>query len=172
MTKKFMNIEILNIVAAWEKLSKDEEKVRELPLKFRWAIKKNLAVIMPAKKAFEEFRDEVLNELRNKFFDEEHSEEVVLPVTDEDGNEVKDENGVVQTQTYRKIKDEFIEEYKAEGVTVDTKLRELAIESNEYEISTVDMDAFVESLPDDTKLEFEDIEMLSWIDTVTNVVEG
>ena len=41
--------------------------------------------------------------------------------------------------------------------------KELLSENNEYEIYTVNMDEFVEGLPDDTKLEYDDIDILSFM---------
>ena len=64
----------------------------------------------------------------------------------------------------RKVNDEYMEEYENKVQELNGKLQELLAEKNEYEISTVDMDAFVNGLTEDTALEFNDIEIFSFME--------
>ena len=56
-----------------------------------------------------------------------------------------------------------MDEYNERVNELNSKLQELLSENNEYEIYTVNMDEFVEGLPDDTKLEYDDIDILSFM---------
>lgn len=147
-TKEFFNIEVVNVVAAINQILSDANKVKDLPIKFRWALKKNLTALNPTVKDFEEFRQELVNELQEEYFNEEKSH----IEKDENDNEV------------RKVNDEFMEEYDNKVQELNGKLQELLAEKNEYSIHTVDMDTFVEELPKDTALEFDDIEIFSFME--------
>lgn len=148
MKKEFYNIEVVNVVAAINQILGDSEKAKDLPIKFRWALKKNIAALTPTVKNFEEFRQELIEELQKEYFNEEKSH----VDKDENGNEI------------RKVNDEFMEEYNNKVSELNEKLQELLAEKNEYEISTVDMDEFVNGLPSDTALEFNDIEIFSFME--------
>ena len=64
-----------------------------------------------------------------------------------------------------------MEQYTKAVNEINEKLIEIGQEDNEIEISTFDMDAFVDSLTDDTKIDFGTLTMLSFMDTTTNVKE-
>lgn len=149
MKKEFYNIEVVNVVSALNQILGNSEKVKELPIKFRWALKKNLAVLNPTVRNFEEFRQELIKELQDEYFNEEKSH---IEKNEETGEEL------------RKVNDEFMDEYEKKVNELNTKLQELLGEKAEYDISTVDMDAFVEGLSDDTALEFDDIEIFSFME--------
>lgn len=147
MTKELLNVEVVDLVQLINKLLSNAEKVKELPIKIRWAIKKNMNVFSPTVKAFEDLRRELIDELQKEFFNEEKSH----IVNTEDDEEV------------RQVNDEYMDEYNNKVNELNSKLQELLGEKNEYEIYTVDMDEFVESLPNDTKLEYDDIDLLSFM---------
>lgn len=170
MKKVFKNIEILNIVAYINKMP--NEVADELPLKFRWNLKRNMDKIRPIAESYESFREEQIKKLQSEWFDEEHSEEIMQTKIGADGNPEVDENGNEITEPARKIKDEFMEEYRASVNEINTKLNEIAYEDNEVDIITVDFDAFIDTLSDDTKLSFDDLAILSFMDTTTNVKEA
>ena len=151
MKKEFYNVEIINTLPAINKVLDDKEKTKDLPIKFRWTLKKNLQALSPTVVSFNEFKQELIDELQNEYFNEEKSHEETLE-TDEG------------TQKFRKVNDEYMGEYKAKVEELNEKLRELLDEKNEYEISTVDLDDFVDNLPDNTALKFEDIELFSFMD--------
>lgn len=92
------------------------------------------------------------------------------PKTDEAGNPILDADGNQETETMRKIKDEFIDDYKKAAEELNAKLSEIAFEDNVVDIATVDFDSFVDSLPEDSHLDFDDLTMLSFQDTSTNLV--
>ena len=150
MTKEFYNIEVVNIVPAINKILEDANKTKDMPIKFRWNLKKNLSIFSPTVKEFNEFKQELVDELQKEYFNDEKSHE---ETTEIDG----------ETQEFRKINDEYMDEYKERVNELNEKLQELLSEKNEYEIFTVDMDEFVNGLSDDTALEFADIELLSFM---------
>ena len=149
MKKEFYNIEVVNVVAAINHILSNPEKVKELPIKFRWALKKNIAAISPTVKNFEEFRQELIDELQKEYFNDEKSH---IEKNEETGEEL------------RKVNDEFMDDYNVKVKELNEKLQELLGEKNEYEISTVDMDKFVDGLSEDTALEFDDIEIFSFME--------
>ena len=169
MKKNFKNIEVLNIVGFINQMPK--EKADELPLKFRWNLKKNIDKLSPIAESYENFRDEQVRELQAKWFDEEHSEEIAQPKIGADGKPEVDENGDEITEQARRIKDEFMDDYRKEVSEINSKLNEIAYEDNEVEIITADFDALIDALPEDSKVGFDDISMLSFMDTTTNVKE-
>lgn len=150
MKREFYNIEVVNFVSEVNKILEDENKTKDMPIKFRWKLKKNLAVFSSTVQTFEEFRKELVEELQSEYFNDEKSHVEKL---ENEGEE----------QEFRKINDEYMEEYKEQVNDLNEKLQELLGEKNEYEIDTVDMDEFVNGLPNDTSLEFADIEILSLI---------
>lgn len=151
MKKEFLNIEVVNNMNALNRLLANEKKAKELPIKVRWAIKKNISVLSPTVKDFEDLKKELVEELQKEYFTEEKSHIVT-------GDERFSEDDEV-----RQVNDEYMEEYEEKVSELNGKLRELLNESNEYEIHTIDLDAFVENLPDDTALEFSDLEILSFM---------
>lgn len=170
--KVFSTLEVLNIVAFINQFTADADKTNSLPLKFKWNLSKNLKKLAPIAQEYEEFRNNELSKLQKAWFDEEHSDEIMQPKVDANGNPVLDESGAEETEKVRKIKDEFIDEYRRVVEELNSKLNEIVSEQNEVDISCVDFDEFVENLPDDTNLTIEDLTMLSFMDTATNVKEA
>lgn len=162
MKKAFYLGETINIIAWANQLT--EEKVNALPIKVRWALKKATSKIAPDVKEFEEFRSKLVQDLQDEYFNsDEKSADVVRDVVDENGDPMFDETGAAVTETLRQVKEEYMDEFNAKVAEINEKLAEVASERNEYDITGIDMDAFVDSLPDDTPLEFRDIEMLNFI---------
>lgn len=169
MKKIFKNIEVLNIVAYINQMPK--EVADELPLKFRWNLKKNMDKLTPIAAAYENFRDEQIRELQTKWFDDEHSEEIAQTKIGADGKPEVDEDGNEVTEPARKIKDEFMDDYRKEVSEINSKLNEISYEDNEVDIFAMDLDDLIDTLPEDSKLSFDDITMLSFMDYTTNVKE-
>lgn len=167
MKKIFKNIEVLNIVAYVNQMPK--EKADELPLKFRWNLKKNMDKLRPIAEAYENFRNEQVQQIQGKWFDEEHSEEFMQTKLDDEGKPIVDADGNEVTEPMRKIKKEFMDDYTKDVNELNAKLNEIAYEDNEVEISTVDFDAFIDALPDESKIDFDDITMLSFQDETSNL---
>ena len=150
MKKEFYNIEVINLLPAINKVLGDKEKTKDMPIKFRWALKKNLQAFSSTVNSFNEFKQELVDELQNEYFNDEKSHEETMET--EEG-----------TQEFRKINDEYMEEYRTKVDELNDKLRELLGEKNEYEIHTYDIDDFVANLPNDTALEFDDIELFGFM---------
>ena len=145
--KELYTLEVVNLMAEIKKILDNEEKARALPIKFRWELKKTISELMPTVKNFEELRQELVEELQKEYSGDDKSHVETM----EDGTES------------RKVNDEFLGEYDKRVNELNAKLQEVLMEKNEYTIHTVDMDAFVENLPDDTPLEFSDIEIFSFM---------
>lgn len=160
--KVFSNLEVINIVSFVNKVMTDEQKA-EMPTKMRWYLKKNMDKLMPIARKFEEFRDAEIVTLQEAYFTEEKSEEFM--------DKQVDENGVEQEVPMRKVKDEYMGEYTEAVNELNKRLQEILVEKNEVEIATVDLDAFVETLPDDAKIDIDCLNILSFMDENTNVKE-
>ena len=161
MKKELFLIEAINITSFYNNM--DEEKKNALPLKVYYGLKKVVNKLQGDVKQFEEVRDEEIKKIRDIYFSEEKSEETAIPRVDENGEPVLDENGNQLTDTGRKVKDEYIDEYKIAMDTLNEKLQEIAMEKNTYEYNWVDIGEMVENLPDDTPLERSDIDILDAI---------
>lgn len=146
--KELYTIEVINLVAGINKILADEKKTKDLPVKFRWTLKKNMSEFSETARNFEEFRQELVEELQKEYASDDKSHTETL----EDGTET------------RKVNEECMEEYEGRVNELNAKLQEVLAEKNEYDIHTVDMDAFVDGLPDDTALEFSDIEIFSFME--------
>lgn len=170
LKKQFSCLEILNIVAFANQFTADSEKMDCLPLKFKWNLTKNMKKLAPIAQEYESFRDAQLASLQTKYFDSEHSDEIVQPKLNDNGEPELDEEGNQLTEPARKVKEEFMNEYRDAVNQLNEKLNEIVMERNTFELSCIDFDEFVESLPDDTKLDIQDLNMLSFMDEVTSVV--
>ncbi len=160
MKKDLYVIEALNVVSWYRQLT--PEKLNKLDFKIRWSLKKAVAKLTPDAAEFEKMRDEEVKQLQEKWFTSDEKSEITnVPVLDNDGNEVKDEEGIVQTQEVRKVKEEFMDEYQGEVHELQDKLNEILYgEKNTYEYNSADIDTFVQNLEDPSPLDFSDLELL------------
>lgn len=167
-TKNFTTLEVINIVSYINNVMKDEQK-QELPTKMKWYLKKNLDKMVPIARDFEEFRDGEIEVLQKDFFNEEKSEEYMETRRDENGNPIMDAEGNEETVAMRKVKEEFMGEYTKAVDELNTKLQEILVEKNKMEIACIDFDSFVEGLPEDTKIDFDSLNILSFMEETSNV---
>lgn len=166
--KTFSTYEIVNI-CAFVNNNVTEDQIKELPTKTRWYLKKNIDKIIPIVKTYEEFRDSLVKELQEKYFTNDRSDEYLETKKDTDGNPIIKEDGSEETVQMRKIKDEYLDEYTSAVNELNEKLQEILNEQNDVDISTINMDAFVENLPDDTSIGYDFLSILSFMDETTNV---
>lgn len=149
MKKELYVIQALNYVSFYNQL--DRAVLDKFPIKMSWNLKRAIDKMRPDVAAFEEFRDKELKAIQNVYFDDEHSEEFV----DTDGKE--------KQETGRKVKDKYVDEYKAKIDALNRKLEPIFMEKNTYEYNGYNMDEFVDSLPEDTDINFEVIEKINAI---------
>ena len=168
--KTFTVLEVYNIIQYLNNLQ--ENQVKELPTKMRWYLKKNMDKLTPIAKSFEEFRDGLVKELHDNYFNDEKSYEYAEVKRDEDGNPILKDDGTEETTQMRKVKDEYFDEYNMAISELNAKLNEILREQNDIEIATVDLDEFVESLPDDSPLDFDSLAVLCFMDETSNLKEG
>ena len=161
MKKTFNTLEVLNIVGFNNQLT--EEKNAAMGIKVRWALKNALKTLISDAQQFEEFREAELQKIRNEFFNDEKSEELTRKKLDNDGNPVLDEEGNEVEETVRQIKNEYVDNYQVAISKLQQELDDILREKHEYEYKGVDINALVETLPDDTALTFEDVNMLDLI---------
>ena len=167
-TKTFTTLEVINIVSYINNTMTSEQK-EEMPTKMKWYIKKNLDKMIPIAKRFEDFRDDEIEILQKEYFTEEKSEEYVETRRDENGEPIKDAEGNEQTTNMRRVKEEFMDDYKKDVDELNAKLQEILIEKNEMEIACIDFDNFVDGLSEDSKIDFDALNILCFMDETTNV---
>lgn len=158
MKKTYTNLEVLNIIAWFNQLPK--EKADAIPIKIKYALKKVINKIEPDAKQFEEFREQETMRIKDKYFTDEQCNRVAQTIVDKDGNPVVDENGVEQTEEVLVIKDEFKDALQDEIDTLNEKITEILQEKNDYEYNGADVASMVDNLPDDTPLEWDDINII------------
>ena len=129
-------------------LKMDEDKKEKLPLKLRWKLENNITKMKPIAMNFEKTIASVSESINKNFFNDP---EKTIRIVNEDGSEVA------------KIKDEYIETYKKEVEDLNGQLVEIASEEREIDIQTYDIDSFIDSLPDDTPLTFDDLKILQFM---------
>lgn len=159
MNKTFTNRDIVGIVNYINTI--DAEKMKCLPTKMRWNIKKNMDKLIPIAQRFEKFKDEIIADMRAEWFNEEKSEEFSKPITDNQGNPILDEDGNEQTEPGRRVKEEFMEEFNKAIKDINIKLDEILSENIEVDLSSVDVDSFVDNMDDDCPLSFEDLNVIA-----------
>ena len=169
--KEFTTLEIVNIVAYINNYF-TEEMSNELPLKFRWYLKKNLDAIIPIAKRFDELRDGEVKKIQEKWFTDDNTEIISEPERDANGNVVKDTDGNEIMQELKHLKKEFQADYQKEFDELNLKLRDILLETNEVDVATVDFDDFVDGLSDDTAINFDALNILSFMDKTTDVKEA
>jgi hypothetical protein len=149
MNTKTITINNLTAVneTAWYKDA--SSRLAILPVKIRWQLKKNMNALNKLANEFEEFKISLEEELRNKYVSDEYSYDA--------------ENGE------RKVKEEYLEEYRAAVTDINQKLYEVLSEEEEITLNVIDMDALMEALPDDAPLNDSDFDMLSLFDIETTI---
>ena len=149
MNTKTITINNLTAVneTAWYKDA--SSRLAILPVKIRWQLKKNMNALNKLANEFEEFKISLEEELRNKYVSDEYSYDA--------------ENGE------RKVKEEYLEEYRTAVTDINQKLYEVLSEEEEITLNVIDMDALMEALPDDAPLNDSDFDMLSLFDIETTI---
>lgn len=159
--KEYLLAEAQNIVSWFNKFK--ENGLKELSIKDQWYVLSNIKELQPTVAKFEEFRNDLIQSLRSEYFEsDEKSEETQVPQTDENGNNIINEKGEILMQLGRKVKDEFMNEYKEKVDKINSEIRQVIAEKTEYELKSIDIDKIVESLPENTNITLGDIEMLSF----------
>lgn len=160
MKKDIYVLEAVNIVAFFNQMTK--ETMDALPLKVKWNLKRAIEKMMPDVKAFEEVRDAENQKIRDVYFDDTHSESVMIPKKDNEGNPVLDENGAEVLEEGRQVKDEYLEEYQKAVGELNKKLEEILTEKNTYEYNSLNLDDYIDSI-DDKVVSFETLSMIDAI---------
>lgn len=142
MVKNFTTQEILNIAMQLNQL--EEEKINSLPIKFGWILEKNIEKLNAVLKPFFEFRDKKINQIKEKYSSQEYS--------------------IKKEDNQHEIKEEFKNQYEEEIQKLSQELNEIAQQTNEVDITQVDLDKFVENLPDDSSLTLKDVLSFKFMD--------
>ena len=158
MKKEFYLIDAVTLVDYYKNLS--NEKKNAIPLKVYYSAKKAIEKLTPDAKRFTEFRDEEVQKIQEKYTTDEKSEYCDIPKVDENGEPVLDNDGNPVVDAGRKIKEDFMDDYKNELIALDATLSEILKEKNTYEYNGADIGSMIEDLPEDSVLENSDIDFL------------
>ena len=149
MTKELLVMECININGWYNQIRADKNKLNGLSVKTLWALRKNMKKISEITDYFNEFKDNLENELKDEFFNDEKSEETI----------VKDENG--QDVHAQKVKDEYLQEYQNKINELNNKLNELVMTKESLDLDPIDMDKEMDRLDIDCNLNMDDLDILS-----------
>ena len=157
MKKTLRTIDVINYLNFFNNISKST--MDGLPLKIKWYLKRIVDKMMPDSKAFEEFRDAEAQKIRDVYFDDVHSENVVVVKKDKDGNPELDSEGNEITEESRKVKDEYIMEYKTAVEELNKRLEEILYETTTYEYNRVDIDEYIDTI-DEKVVDFTTLSLI------------
>lgn len=161
--RTLMLVEAQNIVHWFNEFK--NEKIKDLPIKVQWNILSGIKEIQPAVTKFEEFKNDLINNLQNEYFgNDEKSEPFEREQTNDKGEVIYDDDGNPVIESLRKIKKEYIEEYKNKANQLNIEINKLLIEKTTYNFKEIDLDVIIDNLKDDTKITLDDINMISFID--------
>ena len=136
INKTFANIEVLNIVAWYNKMRNNDEtkhKFECLPFKVQYALRSNIKTMADTIKPFEEMITDYKKQLQEEFFTEDR----VDIIHTENGDEMK-------------LKEEYIEEYTRRGHELEEKLNEVSFEKTDVQLSCYDLDEILDALCEET----------------------
>ncbi len=146
MNKTIMNIAAVNVIA-WYTQDGTQEKLKKLPLKMQWVIRKNMRVLEPLSKEFTDFRDELVQKRNDEWFVEDNG---------------KCEKVTKDDQELLKIKEEYMDEFKEYEDSLNQQLNEIAIEENDVDLIPIILDDFVEAADAaNSGIDIDDLDMLS-----------
>ena len=148
--KKFNIFELLNTANYFAKERKEREKNGGnskfgcFPPKVQYAISSNIKTIEETIRPFIEIRKEMTDNIKEKYFDDEHSEE-----------------HMIDDQNVRKVKEEYMSDYTKDINEVNKKLNDFMMEKIDLNLFEIDMENLMDNLPEDASISMEDIEVLS-----------
>lgn len=146
MNKTIMNIAAVNVIA-WYTQDGTQEKLKKLPLKMQWVIRKNMRILEPLSKEFTDFRDELVQKRNDEWFVEDNG---------------KCEKVTKDDQELLKIKEEYMDEFKEYEDSLNQQLNEIAIEENDVDLIPIILDDFVEAADAaNSGIDIDDLDMLS-----------
>lgn len=161
ITKTLLLAEAISITSWFEAFK--QEKIKSLKIRDQWNILSNIKELSQNVTKFNEFKAKLEQDLSDEYFgSDEKSHEIEIPQTDNNGENILSENGEVQMQKARRIKEEYIPSYDERVSELNDELRQLLLEKTTYEFKPINLDNIVDNLAEDTNIELSDIEMLSF----------
>lgn len=148
MEKELTVFDCLNI-NEWYNIARKEKRLNSLSVGTLWAIRKNIKKIEDVAKNFSEFRDNLEQELRDAFYNDEKSEDAVI----------EDENG--ENVSVRRVKKEYLEEYQNKLAETNNKLDNLAMTKEKFDFAIINMDEEIERIGSECSLNIDDLDILS-----------
>lgn len=145
--KTFSNIEALNIDGWFNQVKTEhKDKLSKLPFSINASLRRNMQQITEAIQPVKDIREDMMSELREKYFTADKTHEV----------EIEDNKQMV-------LNDEYIADYQDDVAECNKKLNELLADTVEIELITYDMEAVYDALPDDCTLGIDDMDILSFM---------
>lgn len=161
--RTLMLIEARNVINWFN--SFQEEKIKELPIKIQWNLLSGVKELQPVVGKFEDFKKRLETDLQNEYFgNDEKSEDFEREQKNENGDIIYGDDEKPVIENLRKIKDDYVEEYKNKVNELNAEINKLLIETTTYNFKEINLDDVVDSLREDTKINLDDISMMSFID--------
>lgn len=147
MKKTIQNIVAIN-VNAWYENQNTQTKLKNLPLKLQWRLRKNIKPMEEIAKDFQKLKSELEQERIDTWFTE--GNEKCEKKIQEDGSEVL------------QIKDECLKEFREYENKLNAQLEEVVQEEVDIEFSPISLDEIIElSDENNAGIDLDDLDMLS-----------
>ena len=162
MKKNIINIAAVNVIS-WYNNDDTRAKLKTLPLKMQWTLRKNMKALEPLAKEFGDFRDELVQKRNDEWFTEGNGKCEKFTQPDADGNE----------QEMLRIKDEFMDDFRAYDEDLNRQLNEIMSEGNDIEYTPIDLEEFVEMADAaNSGIDMDDIDIISIFEPVVEEIEA
>lgn len=138
-------------------------KASSLPIKTQWNLARDMKQIQLIADEYNDFRSSLVDKVKDEFFGEEKSQEAEEPQKDENGNEVLDNDGNPIMQKTRKVKAEYMDDFKCELNETNAQLAKIGLERHEITVYPLNLD----KIPEDADFSFADLEMLATFQKVS-----
>ena len=150
------NAQVLNVVGWYNNDFKKNKKNEVLPLKLQLDLQRNIGSLIDAAQSYEKICKQFVMNIQKEYSTDEKANKIKKIQKDEDGKE----NEVFEYV----LKDEFKAEYNEKINDINEKIQELGKEGEIYTLRVFDLDAFTDSLMEDTNLTVDDLYMLTFMD--------
>ena len=148
-----MNKTIINLIAineeAWYTRDETQEKLKALPLKLQWRIRKNMKPLETIAKEFQDFRAELEQKRNLEWFLEGNGK--CKKITQENGEEVL------------QILDDCLDDFRKYEEDLNRQINEVIQEEATIEYTPIDLEEIIELVDsmEDTAFTMDDLDMLS-----------
>lgn len=123
------------------------ERIKSIPIKIQWQLLQIIKNFEPKVKDYETFENDILSDFQRDY------------TTEKKAVKKEEDNKLLWI-----IKDEFLQEYQEKLLKIqDEEFAPLLKEKYTYTFNAIDINNFLETIQDNTKITLDDLEMLDLI---------